>query len=251
MSPRRTLVEHMGGDAVEITNGVYVDAFTAATPDPRWTGTPDRPTIAFLGRLDEARKGLPVLLEAVPRVLAAIPGARFLVAGRGETGPDEVRELLGETAAKAVEFLGGISDDDKANLLASVDVYCGPQTGGESFGIVLVEAMSAGATVVASDLGAFSRVLDDGEAGVLFRTGDSEDLAQTLVRVLQDPALRAAVSAHALEVVRQYDWATVTDQVLAVYEMVVADGRSPVGEDPSSVRGARLLELRRGRGEAR
>ena len=248
---RRTLVEHMGGDAVVIPNGVYVDAFAAAQPDPRWTGTPERPTIAFLGRLDEARKGLPVLLEAVPRVLAEIPGARFLVAGRGETGPDEVRELVGEQAAAAVEFVGGISDDEKASLLASVDVYCGPQTGGESFGIVLVEAMSAGATVVASDLGAFSRVLDDGEAGVLFRTGDSTDLAQTLVRVLHDPELRARVSAHALEVVRQYDWATVTDQVLAVYEMVVAGRHAPVGEDPSSVRGARLIEMRRGRGESR
>ncbi|WP_432205895.1 glycosyltransferase family 4 protein [Cellulomonas sp. ICMP 17802] len=248
---RRTLVEHMGGDAVVIPNGVYVDDFTAAQPDARWTGTPERPTIAFLGRLDEARKGLPVLLDAVPAVLAQIPGARFLVAGRGDTGPDEVRELLGEEAAAAVEFLGGISDDEKASLLASVDVYCGPQTGGESFGIVLVEAMSAGATVVASDLGAFSRVLDDGTAGVLFRTGDSADLAQTLVRVLRDPALRADVSAHALEVVRQYDWSTVTDQVLAVYEMVVEGRHAPVGEDPSSVRGARLLELRRGRGESR
>ena len=121
------------------------------------------------------------------------------MAGRGETGPDEVRELVGEQAAAAVEFVGGISDDEKAALLASVDVYCGPQTGGESFGIVLVEAMSAGATVVASDLGAFSRVLDDGEAGVLFRTGDSADLAETLVRVLHDPELRARVSAHALD----------------------------------------------------
>ena len=96
---RRTLVEHMGGDAVVIPNGVYTQGFIDAEPDARWTGTPDAPTIAFLGRLDEARKGLPVLLDAVPRVLAAVPGARFLVAGRGETGPDEVRELLGEKAA--------------------------------------------------------------------------------------------------------------------------------------------------------
>ena len=245
---RRTLVEHMGGDAVVIPNGVYVDQFLDAQPDDRWTGTPDAPTIAFLGRLDEARKGLPVLLEAVPRVLAEIPGARFLVAGRGETGPDEVRELVGAEAAASVEFLGGISDDDKARLLASVDVYCAPQTGGESFGIVLVEAMSAGAAVVASDLGAFSRVLDDGDAGVLFRAGDSDDLASTLLRVLRDPELRERVSARALEVVHQYDWSVVTDQVLAVYEMVVADRRVPVREDPSSQRGARLL---RGRGDAR
>ena len=236
---RRTLVEHMGGDAVVIPNGVYTQGFLDASPDERWTGTHDAPTIAFLGRLDEARKGLPVLLDAVPRVLAAVPGARFLIAGRGETGPDEVRELLGDEAARAVEFLGGISDEDKARMLSSVDVYCAPQTGGESFGIVLVEAMSAGAAVVASDLGAFSRVLDDGAAGVLFSTGDSEALARTLIRVLHDPDLRASVTARAREVVPQYDWSVVTDQVLTVYEMVVGDRRAPVREDPSSQRRAR------------
>ena len=245
---RRTLVEHMGGDAVVIPNGVFVDAYTAAQPDPRWTGSPQAPTIAFLGRIDEARKGLPVLLGAVPEVLAAYPGARFLVAGRGETGLEEARELIGD-AADAVEFLGGVSEHDKAALLASVDIYVGPQTGGESFGIVLVEAMSAGAAVVASDLGAFRRVLDDGTAGVLFRTGDSADLAAAILRVLGDDALRARVQARAAQVVPRYDWSTVVEQVLTVYEMVVAERDSPVVEDPSSVRGGRLLDLRHGRGE--
>lgn len=247
---RRTLVEHLGGDAVVIPNGVYVDAFANAEPDPRWTGTPERPTLAFLGRLDESRKGLAVMLGAVREVLAHVPGARFLVAGRGETGEQQALELLGAQAG-AVEFLGGVSDEDKARLLASVDVYIAPQTGGESFGIVLVEAMSAGTAVVASDLGAFSRVLDDGAAGVLFRTGDSADLARTLVEVLADPAQRAAVEERASSVVRRYDWSAVTDQVLAVYEMAVAGRDAPVGEDPSSLRGARLLEMRRGWGEGR
>ncbi|WP_199721544.1 glycosyltransferase family 4 protein [Cellulomonas rhizosphaerae] len=247
---RRTLVEHLGGDAVVIPNGVYVDQFADAQPDPRWTGTPERPTLAFLGRLDESRKGLAVMLGAVREVLAHVPGARFLVAGRGETGEQQARELLGDQAG-AVEFLGGVSDEDKARLLSSVDVYIAPQTGGESFGIVLVEAMSAGAAVVASDLGAFSRVLDDGAAGVLFRTGDSADLARTLVEVLGDPDRRATVVARASSVVRRYDWSAVTDQVLAVYEMAVAGRDAPVGEDPSSLRGARLLEMRRGWGENR
>lgn len=243
---RRTLVEHLGGDAVVIPNGVWVDTFADAGADPRWTGTPAAPTLAFLGRLDEPRKGLSVLLRALPAVLDAHPGARVLVAGRGETGQEQARDVLGDRAG-AVEFLGGVSEEDKARLLASADVYVAPQTGGESFGIVLVEAMSAGTAVVASDLGAFSRVLDDGEAGVLFRTGDPADLGATLVRVLGDPALRERVQARASQVVRRYDWSAVTDQVLAVYEMAVAGRDAPVGEDPSSLRGARLLDLRRGR----
>lgn len=233
---RRTLVQHLGGDAVVIPNGVYVDVFERAEPDPRWTGTPERPTVAFLGRLDEPRKGLPVLTAAIPAVLEQIPGARFLIAGRGDTGADEAREALGPLA-ESVEFLGGVSDEDKARLLSSVDVYCAPHTGGESFGIVLVEAMSAGAMVVASDLGAFSRVLDDGDAGVLFPNGDSAELARTLVRVLRDPDLRRRTTQRASEVVRRYDWSVVTEQVLTVYEMVLARGpRVRVGEDPSSRR---------------
>ena len=236
---RRTLVEHLGGDAVVIPNGVYVDQFTTAEPDARWTGTPQAPTIAFLGRLDEPRKGLPVLFGAVPAVLRACPGARFLVAGTGETGPDQVRALLGDDA-RAVEFLGAITDAEKASLLRSVDVYCAPQTGGESFGIVLVEAMSAGAAVVASDLGAFRRVLDEGAAGTLFARGDSDDLARTLVRVLGDADLRAATVERGSQVVRRYDWSAVTSEVLTVYEMVLGSGagKRPVGEDPSSLRGA-------------
>ena len=244
---RRTLVEHLGGDAVVIPNGVFVDAFSGTPADPRWAGTPEAPTVVFLGRLDEPRKGLPVLLGAVPEVRLAFPGARFLVAGRGDTGPDEVRELIGDDA-DAVEFLGGISDEDKARLLASADVYCAPQTGGESFGIVLVEAMSAGTAVLASDLGAFRRVLDDGQAGALFRTGDSADLARVLVGLLGDPAERARIAAAGEAAVARYDWSTVTHQVLTVYEMAVEGSAAPVGEDPTSRRGARTA-LKRLRGD--
>ncbi|WP_448062769.1 glycosyltransferase family 4 protein [Cellulomonas hominis] len=240
---RRTVVEHIGGDAVVIPNGVYVDRFAQAERDPRWTGTPQAPTVAFLGRLDEPRKGLPVLFAAIPHVLRELPGTRFLIAGRGETGPEEAREALGDQAA-SVEFLGEITDAEKASLLASVDVYCAPQTGGESFGIVLVEAMSAGAAVVASDLGAFRRVLEDGTAGALFTTGDPAALGRTLLDVLGDPERRAELTAVASRVVHRYDWSSVTHEVLTVYEMVVQGHGAPVGEDPSSRRG-RLRDLRR------
>ncbi|MBK5248864.1 MAG: glycosyltransferase family 4 protein [Actinomycetales bacterium] len=221
---RRTVVEHLGGDAVVIPNGVYVDRFASATPTAGWTGTPEAPTIAFLGRLDEPRKGLQVLVSAIPAILERYPRARFLIAGRGDL--DWAYSELGAHAG-VLEALGGISDEEKASMLASVDLYVAPQTGGESFGIVLVEAMSAGACVVSSDLSAFRRVLDDGESGFLFTTSDPASLAETVCRALADPLERERRRAHASAVVGRYDWTQVTRQIIDVYAMVTAGEAAP------------------------
>jgi phosphatidylinositol alpha-mannosyltransferase len=230
---RRTVVEHIGGDAVVIPNGVYVDRFALAPIRPDWRGTPERPTVAFVGRIDEPRKGLPVLAAAIPAVLARRPGTRFLVLGRGDG--DDALSGLDDAQRAAVELLGPLGDDEKASLLRSVDVYAAPHTGGESFGIVLVEAMSAGAPVVASDLGAFRRVLDDGGLGVLFPVGDDCALASSLVALLDDAGKRARLVASASGSVRRYDWTRVGNQVLAVYETVRL-GADRVGEDVGSRR---------------
>jgi phosphatidylinositol alpha-mannosyltransferase len=223
---RRTLVEHIGGDAVLIPNGVFVDRFVAAEPREEWRGAGG--TLGFIGRLDEERKGLPTLLAALTDVVAARPGVRLLVAGRGDE-EEAVEDLTPEVRA-AVTFLGVVSEVDKARLLRTVDAYVAPNLGGESFGIVLVEAMAAGAPVVASDLDAFGRVLDGGRVGVLFPTGDTGGLATALLQLLDDAPRRAALSAAAADWVRRYDWATVGDELLAVYETVAA-GAGRVGED--------------------
>ncbi|GAB2586100.1 glycosyltransferase family 4 protein [Streptomyces capparidis] len=228
---RRTLVEHLGGDAVVIPNGVDVSFFAGAEPEPRWQGGAQegRPgTIGFIGRLDEPRKGLPTLLEAFPRILEHRPGVRLLVAGRGDER--EAVEALPPRVRGQVEFLGMISDEDKARLLRSVDVYVAPNTGGESFGIILVEAMSAGAPVLASDLEAFRQVLDGGAAGELFDVGDAEALARATVRLLGDPARLAELRRAARRHVRRYDWPTVAGDILEVYETVAA-GAASVAED--------------------
>ncbi|MFJ9410122.1 glycosyltransferase family 4 protein [Streptomyces sp. NPDC101393] len=221
---RRTLVEHLGGDAVVIPNGVDVDFFARAEPKAEWQGH----TIGFIGRIDEPRKGLPVLMKALPTILAEVPDARLLVAGRGDE-EEAVAELPAELRSR-VEFLGMVSDEDKARLLRSVDVYVAPNTGGESFGIILVEAMSAGAPVLASDLDAFAQVLDQGEAGELFANEDAAELAAAAVRLLGDPERLAELRERGSKHVRRFDWSTVGADILAVYE-TVTDGAASVATD--------------------
>jgi phosphatidylinositol alpha-mannosyltransferase len=223
---RRVQVEHLGGDAVIIPNGVNVAAFAAGPTLPGAARGVDGPTVGFLGRYDEPRKGLPVLLAAMRTVVREHPGARLLVAGRGD--PDALREAVGEDLRSSVALLGELSEADKGAFLRSVDVYCAPNLLGESFGVVLIEAMSAGAPIVASDLDAFARVLEDGAAGVLVRRGDSAALARALSHLLGDPARRAALSAAGRKAAAHYDWQVVARRVLAVYETVALPGAGAV-----------------------
>ncbi|WP_411133102.1 glycosyltransferase family 4 protein [Streptomyces sp. C10] len=217
---RRTLVEHLGGDAVVIPNGVDVDFFASAEPKAEWQGR----TIGFIGRIDEPRKGLPVLMKALPAILAEVPDARLLVAGRGDE--EEAVAALPAELRSRVEFLGMVSDEDKARLLRSVDLYVAPNTGGESFGIILVEAMSAAAPVLASDLDAFAQVLDQGEAGELFTNEDADALAAAAVRLLGDPARLTELRERGTRHVRRFDWSTVGADILAVYETVTTGATS-------------------------
>jgi phosphatidylinositol alpha-mannosyltransferase len=186
----------------------------------------DGPTIGFLGRYDEPRKGLPVLLQAMRTVVQKHPGAQLLVAGRGDAA--ELREQIGPDLRAHVAVLGELSEADKAAFLRSVDVYCAPNLLGESFGVILIEALAAGAPIVASDLDAFAKVLDDGAAGVLVRRGDPAALAGALCALLADPARRAELSAHGRAVAGAYDWSVVARRILAVYETVVLAGTGEV-----------------------
>ncbi|WP_327689762.1 glycosyltransferase family 4 protein [Streptomyces tubercidicus] len=232
---RRTLVEHLGGDAVVIPNGVDVDFFATAEPKAEWQGR----TIGFIGRIDEPRKGLPVLMKALPTILAEVPDARLLVAGRGDEA-EAVAELPAELRSR-VEFLGMVSDEDKARLLRSVDLYVAPNTGGESFGIILVEALSAGAPVLASDLDAFAQVLDQGAAGELFTNEDTKALAAAAVRLLGDPARLAELRERGARHVRRFDWSTVGADILAVYETVTTGAASVATDERVGLRARRWL----------
>jgi phosphatidylinositol alpha-mannosyltransferase len=215
---RKVQVEHLGGDAVEIPNGVAVAHFAGAEPLPGYPRAGG--TVGFIGRYDEPRKGMTVLLNALATLAPARPDLRLLVAGRGDAA--DFLESLPPALAGRVELLGQVSEPDKARLLRSVDVYSAPNLGGESFGIILLEAMAAGTPIVASDLDAFRRVLDDGRAGVLVPTGEAGPLATALGGLLDDPARRGELAAIGHQAVAPYDWPLVAAQVLDVYETVMA-----------------------------
>jgi phosphatidylinositol alpha-mannosyltransferase len=215
---RKVIVEHLGGDAVVIPNGVDVAHFAdaAALPGyPRAGGT-----VGFIGRYDEPRKGMQVLIAALQRLVPHRPELRLIVVGRGDA--EQFREALPTGLAGRVDLLGIVSEADKARMLHSIDVYCAPNTGGESFGVILLEAMAAGTPVVASDLEAFRRVLDGGRAGRLFRTGDPDALAAALAALVDDPQLRARLAEAGRQTVAPYDWSVIVADVLRVYELAIA-----------------------------
>jgi phosphatidylinositol alpha-mannosyltransferase len=217
---RTTLVHHLGGDAVLIPNGVTISRFEKAEPLTGWPGAGG--AIGFLGRMDEPRKGLSVLLRAFDLIGAERPGLRLLIAGPGDT--TEVIARVPRSLRDRVVLLGQVSEAVKVQVYHSVDVFCAPNTGGESFGIVLAEAMAAGAPIVASDLDAFHRVLRGGRAGELFTSGDPADLAAAIGRLLDDPQRRASLSAAASAAVRDYDWAKIARDVVKVYQAVMPAG---------------------------
>ncbi len=234
---RATVASELGGECAVIPNGVDVTRFAARQPRQPG-GYPDSsdPTLLFLGRVAEPRKGLAVLLRAMPTILAAYPQARLLIAGPGECA-DLLRQLPAQTK-QLCEVLGPVSETRKVELLATADVYVAPNTGGESFGIILVEALAAGAPVLASDLAAFAEVLQHGESGVLFESGNPVALADAALRLLASPTRRAELSRLGPLRAQGFDWSRVGPQVLAVYDSVRPTG-SVVGRHRSSLRGPR------------
>jgi phosphatidylinositol alpha-mannosyltransferase len=223
---RRSMIEYTGGDAVLIPNGVDCSLYAGDEPLPgRSRGSN---TLMFLGRIDEPRKGLQVLLPALPRVLEVFPDLTVLVAGPGDIAA--VRAGIDPRIVDRIEFLGLVSEQDKARALHSADVYVAPNTGGESFGIILLESMAAGTPVLASDIEAFQRVLDEGRAGVHFRNEDSEDLALRLIELLGDPARREALRVAGLRRAAEFDWANVARRVVAVYDSITPGGEKVVAD---------------------
>ena len=217
---RTVVVQHLGGDPIVIPNGLYVDKFAAGVARPEWQGPAG--TLSFLGRLDEPRKGLPVLLEAWPTICRERPGVRLLVAGRGDV--DEIRRTIPADCRDAVTFLGGVSEEDKIAMFASSRRVRRAAYGERVLRDRARRGDGRGNAGAGERPGRFPNRCRRGPSGRPVPVGDAPALAKAALELLADPGRRAELSERARIAVRRYDWSTVADEVLAVYEMAVAAG---------------------------
>ncbi len=200
-----------------VPNGVDVPRFAGAEPLPQLVD-PERPLILFVGRL-EPRKGLEVLLRGFLRLRVTMPSARLCVVGEGPER-ERCQELIPASIRPDVLFVGRVAHDELPRYHASADVFVSPATGGESFGIVLLEAMAAGLPVIASDIPGYRTVLKDGRQGRMVRPGDGVALATALEALLANPRLRKAMGEEGRETAARYAWPVVAAQVTELYREV-------------------------------
>jgi len=217
---RETLTEHLETDAIVVPNGIYADKFKNGRINERWSGN----TLGFIGRFQEPRKGLAVLIDALPEIIRAIPDLKVFVAGPGN--PQDALDLMNPELRSRFEFLGRISEAEKADLLTSVGLYVAPNTGGESFGIILAEALACGASIIASDIPAFNSLLGHGQYGSAFESENSQDLARKVISLLKDSEIRKAKAQLGKEYAQSFDWDVVAEKIFDVYEMAMVGGRS-------------------------
>ena len=217
---RSTLKDHFDTDAVVIPNGIDGQKYANAKINSEYS---NGHTVGFIGRIEEPRKGLKVLIDSLSIVARFIPDVQFLVAGPGDS--NEFTKKLNPQLKSRIKFLGLLSNEEKERFLKSIQIYVAPNTGSESFGIILTEALSAGTAVVASDIPAFKAVLENGEAGELFKNEDSADLAKVLVALLRDDDKRKRLGENGRLSAQKYDWQVVAEQIENVYEMAIAGGQ--------------------------
>jgi phosphatidylinositol alpha-mannosyltransferase len=205
------------GEYKVIPNGVDVDRFRRAVPLARWQdGTSN---LLFVGR-HEPRKGLLDLLKAYRILRKTGCQCRLLVVGTGPLSR-EARRYVATRRLQGVEFLGRVSDEEKAQLYRTADVYVSPATGGESFGIVLLEAMAAGTPIVASDIHGYKGVLRRGREGLLVPPREPKELAAAIARLLRDDELRTEMGLAGTARAQEFSWERVTAKVDDFYSLVI------------------------------
>lgn len=218
---RETLRAHLETDAVVIPNGIDAKRMKGQVR-PEWSGE----TLGFMGRFNEPRKGLKVLIDALPIISRFMPNIKVLVAGPGAA--DDFLKDIDPQLRSRIQFLGRLSENEKADFMTSVGAFVAPNTGGESFGIILAEALAGGAAVVASDIPAFDALLEHGKYGRLFASEDATDLAKVIIELLRDRSERDRLAESGQVYAQRFDWDVVANDIFEIYEMAIV-GNGKVG----------------------
>jgi phosphatidylinositol alpha-mannosyltransferase len=229
---RQTISRYVPGEYEIIPNGIEFSRFaTPSPPPPKFRDTD--PTILYVGRL-EPRKGVEYLIRAVPKIKAAMPRARLVIVGEGGLMPD-CQRLVRKLKLEDVFFEGFVPGPLLPGYYQRADLVCVPSTGNESFGIVVLEAMSSGTPVVASHINGFTTLIEDGKTGVFAQTRNPDSFAEAALAVLHSPELRHQLIENAQEKAQRYDWRNVAGQLLDYYEALIESAPARASQPAVSV----------------
>ncbi len=214
----REIAPYYPGRYTIIPNGVNTRRFRPDAPRPKIYEALKGPVVLYVGRM-EPRKGFPRLAAAWPLVKRAVPEAQLVAVGKGPQ-LEEYKALV-KDFADSVHFVGYVPGDELPGYYAGASVYTSPAVGGETFGIVLVEAMASGAPVVASNISGYAQVIKHGVNGLLVDTQNPEAYAEALISVLKNPELARQLREEGFKTAERYSWDRVAEQVEALYERVL------------------------------
>lgn len=210
---RRTIARYFPGDYTILPNGIDFARFRLPSARPLDMDD-DRRHVLYVGRI-EPRKGLDHLIDAMAIVQHRLPKVRLVVVG---DGPDRVRSIAHARRANVdAQFTGRVADHHLAAYYRAADVVCAPATGGESFGIVLLEAMAAGRAVVASRIDGYAELVGDAGVARFVAPADAAALAREITALMADPRGRDTLGASGVAFAAQFDWSVIARRLEAIY----------------------------------
>ena len=207
--------QHLPGDYHIIPNGVDIERFSPRV-SPRRELADGKLNILFVSRLEE-RKGLDHLLVAYAKVKRRFPNLRLIIVGPGTRLGSKYEKLTEDMHLSDVIFTGFVPGAELPGYYQSADIFCAPATGGESFGLVLLEAMASGKPVIASNIEGYTNLLTHGEEGLLASPRDDDALAEALSALIVDESSRHQMGAKGRAKAEKYDWNDIARQVMDYY----------------------------------
>jgi phosphatidylinositol alpha-mannosyltransferase len=212
---KAVIQQYFPGQYQVIPNGIDIDHYSSGVEPFRWYED-DHPRLLFVGRFNEARKGFTYVLRAMPLIQQQFPKARLTVVGPGD--PAKFQDVIDRYLIRGIDFVGEVSASDLPRYYASCELFCAPSIHGESFGIVLLEAMASRKPVIASQIPGYAGVIKHEQDGLLVEPKDSAAIALAAVRLLSDPLMRDRISSAARRTAEHYAWPQIAARVLRVYE---------------------------------